>query len=377
MSPSTPARAAFAPQLCLSMIVKNEAPVIARCLASVRPYIGAWAIVDTGSTDGTQALVRELMADLPGELVERPWVDFATNRNQALDLARAHGEYALIIDADEILERMPEVALPTQRLEGPGYFVRQVLDGSQFEYASAKVLRHELGWRWHGVLHEYPAAPSDPRILDLPGLRVRSYPDGARSQRPLQEKYRDDAEVLRKALATEPDNTRYAFYFAQSLRDAGDHAGALEAYRKRATMAGFVEEVWYAKFQVATLLERLQAPAVEVIDAYLAAFDARPVRAEPLCELARFLRNQGRFGSAYAQARVASEMPVPEDLLFLDLSVYTWRAIDERAVAAFYVGRRDECAELSRRLLAWPGLPAADRPRIEGNLAFCAQPPAR
>ena len=56
----------FASQLCLSMIVKNEAAVIARCLASVRPCIGAWAIVDTGSSDGTQALIRGLMADLPG-----------------------------------------------------------------------------------------------------------------------------------------------------------------------------------------------------------------------------------------------------------------------------------------------------------------------
>jgi len=64
--------------VCLSMIVKNEAPVIRRCLASVHPILSHWLIVDTGSTDGTQAIVREAMAGLPGELVERPWVDFAT-----------------------------------------------------------------------------------------------------------------------------------------------------------------------------------------------------------------------------------------------------------------------------------------------------------
>lgn len=255
--------------------------------------------------------------------------------------------------------------------------MRQIIDGGGVEYTNTKLLRLDLDWRWHGVLHEYPAAPSDPRVLDLPGLRVRSYPDGARSQRPLHEKYRDDAEVLRKALAADPDDTRHAFHFAQSLRDAGDQAGALEAYLRRATMAGFAEEVWFAKLQVASLLERLQAPAPEVIDAYLAAFDARPARAEPLCELARFLHKHGRYGSAYAHARVASMMPVPDDLLFLDLSVYAWRAIDERAVAAFYIGRRDECAELSRRLLAWPALPAAERPRIEDNLATCAQPAPR
>ena len=58
--------------VCLNMIVKNEAPVIARCLASVRPFIDYWVIVDTGSTDCTQDAIRTAMADLPGELHERP-----------------------------------------------------------------------------------------------------------------------------------------------------------------------------------------------------------------------------------------------------------------------------------------------------------------
>lgn len=71
--------------IALSMIVKNEAPVIARCLASVRPLIDYWLIVDTGSTDGTQDLVREILHDVPGMLYERRWHDFATNRNEALD----------------------------------------------------------------------------------------------------------------------------------------------------------------------------------------------------------------------------------------------------------------------------------------------------
>ena len=76
--------------LCLNMIVKNEAAVIARCLASVRPIIDYWVIVDTGSTDGTQDAIRAFLADLPGELHERPWRDFAHNRTEALDLARPH-----------------------------------------------------------------------------------------------------------------------------------------------------------------------------------------------------------------------------------------------------------------------------------------------
>jgi glycosyltransferase involved in cell wall biosynthesis len=58
-------------------------------------------IVDTGSTDGTQELIREALADLPGALIERPWVDFAHNRNEALAAARGRCDYILLIDADD------------------------------------------------------------------------------------------------------------------------------------------------------------------------------------------------------------------------------------------------------------------------------------
>ena len=76
------------PTICLNMIIKNEAPVIRRCLDSVKPFIDSWVIVDTGSSDDTQQIVRDTMAGLPGELHERPWKNFGHNRNEALELAR-------------------------------------------------------------------------------------------------------------------------------------------------------------------------------------------------------------------------------------------------------------------------------------------------
>ncbi len=106
------------------MIVKNEAAVIERCLRSVRPFIDAWAIADTGSSDGTQEIVRRVLQGIPGELIERPWVDFSTNRNQALELARRHGDYALIIDADEVLQADTGFAWPA--LAAPGYLLELV-----------------------------------------------------------------------------------------------------------------------------------------------------------------------------------------------------------------------------------------------------------
>lgn len=87
-------------RLCLNMIVRDKAAVIERCLASVRPHIDAWVIVDTGSVDDTPERILRALQGVPGELHHRPWRDFAHNRNEALELARSHGDWLLFIDAD-------------------------------------------------------------------------------------------------------------------------------------------------------------------------------------------------------------------------------------------------------------------------------------
>jgi glycosyltransferase involved in cell wall biosynthesis len=78
-------------------------------------------IVDTGSTNGTQRRIHELLHEIPGSLYERPWRGFAENRNEAIQLARDDAEYSLVMDADEELVAEPGFRLP--RLEADAYLV--------------------------------------------------------------------------------------------------------------------------------------------------------------------------------------------------------------------------------------------------------------
>ena len=76
-------------KVTLVMIVKDESRVIERCLASVLPVIDSWVIVDTGSTDDTKEKIKKFFDNvgIPGELHESKWVNFGTNRTEALELA--------------------------------------------------------------------------------------------------------------------------------------------------------------------------------------------------------------------------------------------------------------------------------------------------
>lgn len=86
-------------RLSLAMIVKNEAARLAHCLESVRGLVDECVVLDTGSTDGTPELARQLGATVH----PHPWRDdFAEARNAALALCR--GDWILVLDADEALD---------------------------------------------------------------------------------------------------------------------------------------------------------------------------------------------------------------------------------------------------------------------------------
>ncbi|MGC1890073.1 MAG: glycosyltransferase, partial [Stellaceae bacterium] len=74
----------------LCMIVKDEAELIRRCLASALPLVDYILVVDTGSTDGTQQVVRDFIDEhgVRGQVIDEPWRDFAYNRSFALQRLR-------------------------------------------------------------------------------------------------------------------------------------------------------------------------------------------------------------------------------------------------------------------------------------------------
>jgi Glycosyl transferase family 2 len=352
------------PSICLNMIVKDEAPVIERCLASVKPWIDRWAIVDTGSTDGTQDLVRKALGGLPGELHERPWLNFAHNRNEALQRAGGQSDYLLFIDADEVLAVPPSFEWP--RLAGDAY--RFECEYDHMRYQRNALVATRLPWRWVGVLHEYLESPLPHVWQALDGPKIRVSHDGARARDPST--YLKDIAVLERAVRDEPGNARYVFYLAQSLRDSGQLGPSRTRYLARAAMGGWEEERWCAQFRAAQLAELLGHPPDQVREGYLAAYQARPTRAEPLYELARYHRERSEFALAHLFAQQAVTVPVPEDILFVDSSVYAWRAWDELAVASSYSGHMDQGREAMRRLCAEQKFPPEHAARIEANRVF-------
>ena len=133
-------------RVSLTMIVRDEEKNLPRCLESVRGVFDEIVVLDTGSKDRTIEIARSFGA----RVFDFVWVDdFAAARNAAL--ARATGDYAFWLDADDLIEPPERKKLEGLLAELRGARPREgsaqkgtgtgILDRSQSPFATAFVVR--------------------------------------------------------------------------------------------------------------------------------------------------------------------------------------------------------------------------------------------
>lgn len=345
------------------MIVKNESEVIRRCLDSVKPHIDYWVIVDTGSTDGTQEIIKEHMKDIPGELYERPWRNFGENRSEAYKLAKGKGEYILFMDADDVLEFKDGATFPL--LTKDMYMMWR--GTKEFSYIKPQLAKASLPWKWIGVTHEYLDCGFPYSRDTLENVRYISVSDGASSHDP--EKFQKNVKLLLQGLKDEPHNTRYAFYLAESYYDAGEKGKALEAYQKRIEMGGWPEEVFWSKLRIAHLLRAIGLNSDIVSASYLDAHKYRPHRAESLYYLSEYYIEKKEYQKAYdcIKTQLAIAKPVNKDYLFNEDWIEDSGLLFQLSICSYYTGHYQESLDACDALLAKDSLPDSWHDLVETN----------
>ena len=232
------------PLLSFVAIFKDEAPTVRKTLESVRPFVDRWTILDTGSTDGTQEIVREVMHGLPGSLFQEPFVDYATSRNRALELDAGCGEageeaseFTLMLSADETLAGGEALRSFLRNVQGEGAFCVTLQTGPR-SWPYTRVLRTGAGWRYVGEIHERPVGPQgEVKGTIIPNVFVTHNPsDPERKARRLKEL---DVPLLEKAVF---DESRPLEHRAHAIFFLAETYAVLASERERLAQQDLIEK---------------------------------------------------------------------------------------------------------------------------------------
>lgn len=224
------------PRLSLCLIAKNEEAFIAQCLASVRGLTAQIVLVDTGSTDRTVEIARELGA----EVYTFAWCDdFSAARNAALEHVR--GDWVLVLDADEELPPESHDALRSLMSAKEVMAWRlPILDvGREDEGGSyvPRLFRNAPGLFYVGRVHEQVFTSIEVRRrewglenrLGNASLRHHGYqPELVRDRRKSERNLR----LLERALEELPGEPFLLMNYGLELVNSGQPEKALANYRR-------------------------------------------------------------------------------------------------------------------------------------------------
>jgi tetratricopeptide (TPR) repeat protein len=329
------------PTLCLNMIVKNESKIITRLLESVYTLIDTYCICDTGSTDNTCERITTFFNEkgIKGKIVYEPFVDFSYNRNYALKSALGLSDYVLLLDADMTIsiKKFNKSLL----LNGDCFSLFQ--GNKTFYYQNTRIIKNNEKFYYVGSTHEYINVPNNMPVitLDKDIIFINDVGDGCCKA----DKYERDIRLLKKELEINKDNSRTFFYLANSYYDSKMFEEAIEMYKKRIQMGGWIEEIWYSYYRIGLCFEELKNFPYALYY-WLEGYNQHKERLENIYRIVYYYRLNEKNQLAYEFLKIIKETlqkhkekKINRNLyLFVEEDVYSYKFNYEYLIIAYYLG---------------------------------------
>lgn len=343
-------------KICLTMIVKNEAKVIRRCMDSCHALLDAVCITDTGSTDDTESVIRQWCKEhnIPVQINNYKFTSFADSRNESLRAAKIAfpGMLHLLMDADMTCHYNTDLDINSFKSSLTKQHYQIAQRNGTISYYNTRLVGDNVECNCRLVTHEYWQISEEPtRMSEL--YLIDHNDGGARS-----DKYYRDERLIKNELLyryselPDHDRIRYYYYLAQTYRclakinkDPKYYRLSITYYLARSISGGFDEEIYFSYYYMASCYKNL-GDIDSAIKYYLEAYNHSSYRAEPLYHLAKIYRLRGghnQLGCLYASLGV--ELSYPHQCrLFVNMPCYQYKNHLELAICGYYVEQYQEKA---------------------------------
>lgn len=205
------------------MIVKNEEHNIKRALSWAKDIVHEQIVVDTGSTDRTVEIAKQMGATV----YEIPWEDdFSKAKNYCLE--KATGKWILFFDADEYIQSLEEVQKLKQLLPRIPRHTMSVAfplvninekGEAQSRITQIRVFRNQPEIRYRGLIHESLIYNNSTAITAtyFDNLLTILHTGYSKEEHQRKDKVSRNTDLLHKLIEEKPDDYNVKTYFALNL----------------------------------------------------------------------------------------------------------------------------------------------------------------
>lgn len=135
-------------------MVKDASDEFRSVLQDNLPYMDRYTILDTGSTDNTISIIKEVLKNKRGELYQEPFINFRDSRNRLLELAGEECFFNIMLDDSYVLNGDVRQFLDFARGDNIVDSYSFVIDGIDTLYTSNRVTKSSRKLKYENLLHE-------------------------------------------------------------------------------------------------------------------------------------------------------------------------------------------------------------------------------
>lgn len=344
-------------------ICKNEAAFASRWMASMREADGVY-VLDTGSSDNTVPLLRELGAHVTQAVIS-PW-RFDTARNRALALVPADADLCVCTDLDEVFRTGWRAAMERVLARGAIHLSYRYVwsfqpDGSEGLVYWMQKAHARSGFRWVYPVHEVLEYTGGAHtITEAAGVQLEHHPDPDKSRAQY-------LPLLELAAQESPNDARSAHYLGREYLYYGRWRDCERTLLRHLSLQASVwREERCASMRYLARAVAAQGREDEAFGWLLRACAEAPQLREPWVAAARQLLAQKRWSGALYFAQRALEIRAQSRTYFNEPDSWGAAPYDLAALAAYYLGIYPLALDYGKQALAL----APHDARLRENLAF-------
>jgi glycosyltransferase involved in cell wall biosynthesis len=316
-------------------------------------------IADTGSTDNTVAIAKDLGINVVNISV-KPW-RFDDARNASLASIPNDIDYCIALDMDEVLVpgwRKHLEAVPTQTTRPRyKYTWNWKEDGTPgLQYGGDKIhLRH--GYRWKHPVHEVLTTDRITQVENWIGLEIHHHADNTKPR----SQY---LPLLAQSVLEDPYDDRNAFYYARELFFYGHYEESIKEFKRHLELP---RATWKPERAASMrFIAKMESDWQVAHEWFLKAHQEDPGRREPLVDAAKlFYENAAWTACLQAAEKAIAIQEKPLDYLCEE---FAWGSApyDYAAISAYRLGNFEKALNYGTKAVELN----PNDPRLVSNLAF-------